>query len=380
MEQADILIVDDMPENLHLLARMLKEKNYKVRALPSGSLALRSIEVHPPDLILLDIKMPNMDGFEVCQKVKEMKGGHKIPIMFISASTETEEIVKGFEAGAVDYITKPFNSLEVYQRVKTQLGLRNKEKELEQLLSETVIGSIKAILDIMAFIDPDLYSKSNRYGRLMKKLVSKLELDDAWMFETAALTSNIGDILNSGVIIQKHIKELNKLKLDVAEVRKNRQAAADVIQNIPRMNHVAGMISGFEAVADETILETRVFKECTTEEKGAILLSIISRQDALNQSDTAYFNHEELLQEEFSDYPDVIEKLVEIIDEENRAEEQFVTLRNLKSGHIVVEDITSIEGVKLLGKGTLVTENLKQILMRFARHEGINEPIKVKRE
>lgn len=351
-----------------------------MRALPSGSLALRSIEVHPPDLILLDIKMPNMDGFEVCRKVKEMKGGHKIPIMFISASTETEEIVKGFEAGAVDYITKPFNSLEVYQRVKTQLGLRNKEKELEQLLSETVIGSIKAILDIMAFIDPDLYSKSNRYGRLMKKLVSKLELDDAWMFETAALTSNIGDILNSGVIIQKHIKELNKLKLDVAEVRKNRQAAADVIQNIPRMNHVAGMISGFEAVVDEEILETRVFKECTTEEKGAILLSIISKQDALNQSEKTYFNHEELLQKEFSNYPDVIEKLVEIIDEENRAEEQLVTLGNLKSGHIVVEDITSIEGVKLLGKGTLVTENLKQILMRFARHEGIKEPIKVKRE
>lgn len=375
MEQADILIVDDMPENLHLLARMLKEKNYKVRALPSGSLALRSIEAHPPDLILLDIRMPNMDGFEVCRRVKEMKGADKIPILFISANTESDEIVKGFEAGAVDYITKPFHSAEVYQRIRTQLGLRNKEKELEELLSETVIGSIKAILDIMAFIDPDLYSKSNRYGRLMKKLVAVLDLDNAWMYETAALTSNIGDVLTSGTIIQRHISELNDLKIDTNEVDSNRKAAVDVIQNIPRMSSVAKMINGLDEISREVS-----FQECSTEEKGALLLNIINWYDILNQDPPVEMTIEEAMISEFSMYSDIVNKFLTIVDEENQAEEQLVTLKDLKSGHIVAEDITSMDGVKLLGKGTLVTSNLKQILIRFSKQEGINEPIKVKRE
>lgn len=374
MEQADILIVDDMPENLHLLARMLKEKNYKVRALPSGSLALRSIESHPPDLILLDIRMPNMDGFEVCRRVKEMKNASKIPILFISANTDSDEIVKGFEAGAVDYITKPFHSAEVYQRIRTQLGLRNKEKELELLLSETVIGSIKAILDIMAFIDPDLYSKSNRYGRLMKKLVAVIGLDNAWMYETAALTANIGDVLTSGTVIQRHISELNTLKIDEHEADRNRQAAVDVIRNIPRMGSVAKMINGLDEVSKDM-----TFEDCSIEEKGALLLNIMNEHDILNQNPPAEISIEEAMLNEFGLHKDIVQKFLKIVDEENQAEEQLVTLKELKSGHIVAEDITSLDGVKLLGKGTLVTTNLKQILIRFSKQEGIHEPIKVKR-
>lgn len=376
MEKADILIVDDMPENLQLLARMLKDKDYKVRALPSGALALKSIEIHPPDLILLDIVMPQMDGFEVCRRLKDIKGGAKIPVIFISASTNTEEIIKGFEMGAVDYITKPFNSLEVYQRIKTQLRLRNNERELEALLSGTLMGSIKAILEVMAFIDPDLYSKSNRLGRLMKKIVEQMALDDAWMYETAALMSNIGDVLNSGTIIKEHTEELDQLKIDASTMEKNRRAAVDVIENIPRMSGVAHIIEG--AKDDET--QTEAFVHYTNENKGIVLLKIIEAYDALNDAETSMSEIKRILDGDFSAYPEIVQLLLEIVREESDREAMAMKLHELISGYITVEDIKSSSGVKLVGKGTLLTSNLIKVIKRYAKKEGIMEPITVRKE
>lgn len=376
MERADILIVDDMPENLQLLARMLKEKEYKVRALPSGALAIKSVEIHPPDLILLDISMPKMDGYTVCRRIKEIKGGDKIPIIFISAKTNAEEIIRGFEMGAVDYITKPFNSLEVYQRIKTQLRLRNNERELEELLSGTVTGSIKAILEVMAFIDPDLYSKSNRLGRLMKKIVDEMSLEDAWMYETAALMSNIGDVLNSGRVVKHHSEELEELRIDTSTVEKNRRAAAEVIENIPRMSNVAYMIDGAEC---ETC-QTEQFDNYATKNKGIILLKIIEKYDVMNASgDTSYVIRQTLFRE-FSNYSEIVQILLDIVQEENSREAKLLNLYEIVSGYITVEDIKSRNGIKLVGKGTLLTSNLLGVLKRYSKREGIVEPIIVRKE
>jgi len=375
MEKADILIVDDMPENLQILARILKDKDYKVRALPSGLLALKSIEIHPPDLVLLDINMPKMDGFEVCQQIKKLSGGEKIPVIFISASTNSEEIIRGFETGAVDYITKPFNSFEVYQRIKTQLRLRNKEKELEELLSGTVTGSIKAILEVMAFIDPDLYSKSNRLGRLMKKIVRAMSLEDAWMYETAALMSNIGDVLNSGSVVKHHPDELEALKISGNSIEKNRKIAADVIENIPRMSSVAYMINSAQDV-DEHIDS---FDDYSTENKGIILLKIIESYDAMLDTKKPMHEIRQALIVEYSKYSEIIQILVEIVQDENQRETKAYALKELLSGYITVADIKTKSGVKLVGNGTLLTSNLLGILRKYAKREGIIEPILVRK-
>jgi serine phosphatase RsbU (regulator of sigma subunit) len=128
---ADILVVDDAPANLQVLTGMLKERGYKVRPVPSGKLALLAARSHPPDLILLDINMPVMNGYEVCAQLKADDRLKKIPVIFISALTEQMDKVKAFATGGVDYITKPFQMEELHARVETHLKLRRLQIDLE---------------------------------------------------------------------------------------------------------------------------------------------------------------------------------------------------------------------------------------------------------
>ena len=141
--KGNILIVDDVPNNLHLLAKILSKQGYKTRTAPDGQLALRSIELTPPDLILLDIMMPDMDGYTVCKTLKASPATKDIPVIFISALNEVLDKVKAFEVGGVDYITKPFHDREVLARVSNQLVQRqlfqqtqSYAQQLEQTLTE----------------------------------------------------------------------------------------------------------------------------------------------------------------------------------------------------------------------------------------------------
>lgn len=129
--KADILIVDDTPANLRLLSQMLLDKGYEVRAVTSGARALESVSVSLPDLILLDIKMAEMDGYEVCRRLKQDEHSCEIPVIFISALDDIQDKMSAFQVGGVDYITKPFQLEEVLARVQTHLHLRQLRRSLE---------------------------------------------------------------------------------------------------------------------------------------------------------------------------------------------------------------------------------------------------------
>jgi PAS domain S-box-containing protein len=133
--KADILIIDDTPDNLRLLNQILSQY-YKVRLAPSGVIGLKAALSAPPDLILLDIMMPGMDGFEVAAKLKAAEETKEIPILFISALDDTESKVRGFKAGAVDYVTKPFQEMEVLARVKTHMELRAMYRQAQAEIEE----------------------------------------------------------------------------------------------------------------------------------------------------------------------------------------------------------------------------------------------------
>lgn len=125
-----ILIVDDEPNNLKVLHNLLTENDYIVRAARSGTAAIETVQLDPPDLILLDIKMPHMDGYEVCQRLKGDPQTRDIPIIFISALNQVDDIVSAFNVGGVDYITKPFQFEEVIARVKTHLTIIQQQHKL----------------------------------------------------------------------------------------------------------------------------------------------------------------------------------------------------------------------------------------------------------
>ena len=148
--KADILIVDDTPANLRMLGGMLAKQGYKSRPVPSGALALKAVESEPPDLILLDINMPGMNGYEVCEKLKADPRHRDIPVIFISALGETEDKLRAFSAGGVDYVGKPFQFAEVEARISTHLKLRSLQRELERHnlhLSDLVAEQVKEITE-----------------------------------------------------------------------------------------------------------------------------------------------------------------------------------------------------------------------------------------
>jgi len=127
-----ILIVDDDNINLQVIGSFLYNKNYKIILAKNGNDALKSVENNHPDLILLDIMMPGMNGYEVCKKLKDNNQTKDIPIMFLTAKTETKDIIKGFNTGGVDYITKPFIKEELLARIKTHISLKVSQDLLKE--------------------------------------------------------------------------------------------------------------------------------------------------------------------------------------------------------------------------------------------------------
>ncbi len=149
----DILVVDDTVENLRLLATLLTDAGYRVRKAINGTIALKAIEGAKPDLILLDISMPGLDGYEVCRRLKRHKETAQIPVIFISALDEVLDKVKAFEVGGVDYITKPIEIQEVLVRVKTHLTIYYQQKQLlkQNAWLQLLLTTTKAISEAEDF-------------------------------------------------------------------------------------------------------------------------------------------------------------------------------------------------------------------------------------
>lgn len=149
----NVLIVDDTPANVLLLVRMLTQRGYNARPVLSGKLALAAARAEPPDLILLDVAMPEMNGYETCAQIKADAVLKEIPVIFISALNETIDKVKAFRMGGVDYVTKPFQFEEVYARIQTHVQLRRLEKLHDDLTHMVVHDLRNPLAVICGFLD-----------------------------------------------------------------------------------------------------------------------------------------------------------------------------------------------------------------------------------
>jgi adenylate cyclase len=137
-----LLIIEDEPANIRMLSEVLKEAGYQISVATSGEKGLELLERSRPDLILLDIMMPGIDGYETCRRIKSSPQWRDIPVIFLTARTQTSDIVQGFEEGAVDYVAKPFHPRELLARVHTHLSLDHLHRENERLLLNVLPASI----------------------------------------------------------------------------------------------------------------------------------------------------------------------------------------------------------------------------------------------
>ena len=178
---ANVLLVDDTPANLQVLGGMLKEQGCIVRPVPSGKLAIRFAEADPPDIILLDIMMPEMDGFEVCRRLKQIEHLKDIPIIFISALHETMDKVKAFAAGGVDYISKPFQFEEVEARVRTHLNIRRLQVQLENQ-NHRLSQLNQALRESQEALDSELAYAASYVASLIPPPIRSGTLQADWLY------------------------------------------------------------------------------------------------------------------------------------------------------------------------------------------------------
>jgi putative two-component system response regulator len=276
-----VLIVDDNATNIDLLVNTLKD-DYRLGIMKKGSAALEYAAKYHPDLILLDIMMPEMDGYEVCSRLKANPDTQAIPIIFITAMTETINKTKGFTLGAVDYITKPFHAAEVKARVQTHLTLaamktqlRTQNVQLEQMVEKKTL-QIKEMLDgiivsmalMVEIRDPYTAGHQQRVAQLACAIAAKMGLSQTIIegIRIAGILHDVGKI-RVPVSILNRTGQLLEAEMDVIKIHP--QISYDILKNIPFPWPCAQMVlqhherldgSGypFGIRGDEILLESRI--------------------------------------------------------------------------------------------------------------------------
>lgn len=264
-----ILVVDDNPNNLRVLSGILNDAGYRVRATRSGELALRSAANSPPDLILLDVRMPEMDGYEVCRQMRAKPETQDVPVIFISALQETEDKVNAFKAGGVDYIVKPFQMEEVLARVRTHMSLHEARRRLReayaeverrveerthelleakeqqfaaaQRLQESLVQTIEAIAIALEKRDPYTAGHQKRVSAIATEIGRKLGLpeDQVHGIRLGGLVHDIGKIHVPAEILSRPGR-LSDPEMEL--IRTHPQVGYEIIQGIQLPWPVAQMV------------------------------------------------------------------------------------------------------------------------------------------
>jgi signal transduction histidine kinase len=260
-----ILVVDDTPANLQMLADILKRRGYRARPVASGRLALQAAKADPPDLILLDVNMPGMDGYEVCAELKKDQTLAAIPVIFISAYGETVDKMRAFSAGGLDYITKPFHVEEVEARIAIHLQLRRQQRELETMLAKQhelegmrdsmvhmIVHDLRApltavfnYLDLVreqeaGFISPesmqslDLAMKASRWMVQMVNVLLDASKIESGQMLLRITECDVGDVVSEALDAIRSLADEKNVLYQTVHVHAavDRDAIARVIQNL----------------------------------------------------------------------------------------------------------------------------------------------------
>ncbi|MDH2917042.1 MAG: response regulator, partial [Gallionella sp.] len=244
-DKGKILAVDDTPASLKLLTDILKAEGYEVRSAISGELALHAAASNPPELVLLDIRMPEMDGFEVCRRLKADPRTCTVPVIFVSAVTETDEKVEGFKVGAVDFVTKPYQRDELLARVHTHLELNRLRNQLEDLVKErtaqlmdsekklraSLIDSITALAAIVEMRDPYTSGHQRRVAHLAIAIAKELQMPAEQIegIHLAGVVHDIGKIQIPAEILSKP-GHLTKMEFEL--VKQHAQSGYEILKSI----------------------------------------------------------------------------------------------------------------------------------------------------
>lgn len=357
-----ILIVDDDPLNLTILSNLLKDK-YKIKVANNGETALRVAEADPDlDLILLDILMPGINGYVVCKRLKAHPQLKDIPVLFTSALSDPRDIIKGFEVGGVDYITKPFRPEEVNARVEVHIELRRAKTEIQSLLSKTLVGSVRLLLDVLTMTKPKLVQQSYRIRKYAKDIIKTLDIgaQDAWSIELAIMLSHIGCISFSDDLLSKVLDGKALTNEEQKHYMQYPELGAKLLENIPRLEKTATMIKN-QLVGSYQL----DFKKNQIEYIGSMLLNMLivfDQEFSLFEDDERAYRKVVL---QINGCPQFLLKaLSDAIKNQKKGQGTMITVAFIRPGMVLAADLIMKDGTLLLMKNTELNENLIDLVHR----------------
>ena len=250
---ADILIIDDDPANLSLLSSLLTGRGHKVRAVLNGQRGLAAAIASPPDLILMDVMMPGMNGYETCTQLKAEPKTSDIPVLFLSALNDTADKVQAFASGAVDYVTKPFQIEEVLARVETQLALRSLQRQLQSANAE-LRANLREVetrnSELAAFAHMVAHDLKNPLGVIMTygellgdSHITQDELERArWSERIVGLGQRMNNIIDSLLFLAE--VRITELEVTVLDILASAEDAIDQLAPLLQEQHAEVVITG----------------------------------------------------------------------------------------------------------------------------------------
>ena len=370
--QGNIMVVDDNPANLKLLEGMLLQHGYDVQSFPRGRLAIAAAEREQPDLILLDINMPDMNGYEVCAQLKSSPKLAEIPVVFLSALNSVEDKVKGFQSGGVDYISKPFQFEEVKVRVETQLRLQRALREKQDLLEKTLGGMVATLWELVQVTSPGLAVRSEVIRDIVHQIAQQMNCDDRWQYEIAGTICLVGCIALPEEVFEKGYRGETLSPEEDRMFRAHPQTAARLISRIPRLEVVAEIVRAQLAPAAESF-------SVDQSRQGAYILHLALELDRRLYCGVDYSSA--LAELEMSGRFDacMIDALRGHSPPQAGFAVQRMPIRELRAGMILEDDVFSKNGNLLILKGgTVLTSIWIERLENFAHVRGTQEPVGVR--
>lgn len=244
--RGDILVVEDTPASLQLLSRLLTDAGYRVREAPNGELALWSAQAQAPELVLLDVRMPGIDGYEVCSRLKRMPGLDEVPVIFLSAHSDTDDKLRGFQVGGVDFISKPFQFEEVNARVQAHLKIRRLQQQLaahNDRLQEESRQRLAEIAHMNRNASATVYCAAlvHELNQPLAAIMSNAEAAELFLKMDPPQLGEVGDILAD---IRRDDRRASELIQRMRELLKKSDPVAQPLDLNEAARQVCALLSG----------------------------------------------------------------------------------------------------------------------------------------
>ena len=397
-DKPKILIVDDAPKNIQLLGSILRTENYDISYTTKGKEAVKWVKENDYDLILLDVMMPEMNGFDVCRRLQGSPQTKEIPVIFLTAKSDKESIVNGLCLGAKDYIAKPFNKEELKARVKNHLELKlardelrrinaDLEKEVNkrtfearqqmELREKTTNASVSILSEVLSYSNSIAFSRSSSIRRYVEFIADRISPDNKWEFILAATLSQIGTIaIPQDLLIKVSSGEsLSEDENDVFE--RHPKIARRLLAKIPGMQSIAYMIGGqLKSFREYTDMDN--YKQ-TPISLGAQMLKVALDFEIQLKSGKFPSDAIQYMKNLYKEYnPMLLEILKDIPVQRSKFRRKQINVHDLHIYMMIDEDVKAKNGITIIPKDQDVTFTMIELLKSFRQGIGVREPFWVK--